>query len=178
MSLISALFAKKNRVKVVKEKRLSFSEWYGLAEKTISERLYATPDQRLWMAFPDDYSSDNDPMLADVMSKLETGLLKTGAEKFRSRWNCGIENADITEMRIAWNEFFMTIKSAWLLIDRIRFPEYLSNRFEEQLIDAIEQIQLNIEKTTKDAVNETGSGLYADAYYMVIKHRLSEVWST
>lgn len=178
MSLLSALLGKKTRIKVVQEKRLSFGEWYCLAEKTVSERSYAAPDRQLWTAFPDDYSTDNDPMLADVMGKLETGLLRSGAERFKVRWNNGIENADITEMRVAWNDLFMTVKSAWLLIDRIRFPKYLSDQLEKQLIGAIEQIQLNLEKTTKDAANETESGLYADAYYMVSKRRLSDIWST
>lgn len=178
MISFSKFFKKKDTVVLVEEARLSFSEWYRLAQETVDKGSYHNLDMRLWESFPDDYSSESDQLLADVMGKLETGFLKDSMTRFTNRWNRGIENADITEMRIAWSDITMSTQKAWSLIDRKRFPENLSSELDKQLTEIIGNIQNSIEKTTKKAADETLSPILKDAYYMVVKQRLSNIWST
>lgn len=160
-----------------KDEGISFSEWYRLAAETVDRGSFEDLDSRLWESFPDNYSSDNDPLLADVMSKLETGFLQYSVKRFTNRWNHGIENADITEMRLAWSDMTIAAERAWSLIDREHFPGYLSNDLDKQLIGTIGSIQDNIEITTKKAADETMSPILRNAYYMVVKQRLSNIWS-
>lgn len=170
---------KKNVASVqMEDTRLSFSEWYRLAQETVEKGSFHDLDMRLWDSFPDDYSSENDPLLADVMGKLETGFLKYSITRFTNRWNRGINNADITEMRIAWSDMTLSAQKAWLLIDRKRFPEYLRGDLDKQLIVTIENIQNSIESTTRKTADETMSPILKDAYYMVVKQRLNTIWST
>ena len=178
MISIPKLFKKKAAAVPVEDTRMSFSEWYRLAQEAVEKGSFHDLDTRLWESFPDDYSSENDPLLADVMGKLETGLLKDSATRFTNRWNRGIENADITEMRIAWSDMTLSAKKAWTLVDRKRFPEYLSSELDKQLTGTIGNIQSSIESTTKKAADETMSPILRDAYYMVVKQRLSNIWST
>ncbi len=170
---------KKKVVAVQREDtRLSFSEWYRLAQETVEKGSFHDLDMRLWESFPDDYSSENDPLLADIMGKLETGFLKDSITRFTNRWNRGINNSDITEMRIAWSDMTLSAQKAWLMIDRKRFPEYLRGDLDKQLIVTIGNIQNNIESTTRKAADETMSPILRDAYYMVVRQRLNTIWST
>lgn len=171
-------FKKKKPVVPAEDTRLSFSEWYRLAQEAVEKDSFHDLDVRLWEAFPDDYSSENDPLLADVMGKLETGYLKDSITRFTNRWNRGIENADITEMRVAWSDMTMSAEKAWSLVDRKRFPEYLSSELDKQLTGTIGNIQNSIESTTRKAADEMMSPILRDAYYMVVKQRLSNIWST
>lgn len=172
------IFKKKVAAVQLEDTRLSFSEWYRLALDTVENGRFHDLDTRLWESFPDDYSSENDPLLADVMGKLETGFLKDSITRFTNRWNRGINNADITEMRIAWSDMTLSAQKAWILIDRKRFPEYLRGDLDKQLIVTIGNIQNNIESTTRKAADETMSPILRDAYYMVVKQRLNTIWST
>ena len=172
------LFKKKAAVVQEEDARLSFSEWYRLAQEAVENGSFHDLDMRLWESFPDDYSSENDPLLADVMGKLETGFLKDSMTRFTNRWNRGIENADITEMRVAWSDITISTQKAWSLVDRKRFPENLSSELDKQLTGTIGTIQNSIESTTKKAADETLSPILRDAYYMVVKQRLSNIWST
>lgn len=178
MFSLQKIFKRKAAPVPVEDTRLSFSEWYRLAQEAVENGSFHDLDTRLWDSFPDDYSSENDPLLADVMGKLETGFLKDSITRFTNRWNRGIENADVTEMRIAWSDMMMSAQKAWMLVDRKRFPEYLSSDLDKQLTGTIGNIQTSIESTTKKAADETMSPVLMDAYYLVVKRRLSTIWST
>ena len=172
------LFKKKAAPVPKEDTRISFSEWYRMAQEAVEKGSFHDLDTKLWESFPDDYSSENDPLLADVMVKLETGFLKEALTGFTNRWNRGMENADITEMRAAWSDMTVSAEKAWTLVDRKRFPEYLRSALDKQLTETIGNIQSNIESTTKKAADETMSPVLRDAYYMVVKQRLSNIWST
>lgn len=165
-------FFKKNKNKEAEKFTGSFSEWHKLVEDIVGNQYEVIPFDRIIEEFPDNYSSEYDPLLADAVGKLETYALKKTINSFNRVWNRGITENDITCVKRAWLGFRNALQECLFFRKCVGFPEDIAKQVENQVVETAESIQASCEKYIRRAEDESGSEFMKDIYYMIRRDKL------
>lgn len=165
-------YFKKRKKKDADIPKSSFSDWHKLVEEVIGNRYENIPFDRIIEEFPNNYSSEYDPLLADAMGKLETYALKKIINNFNRVWNRGITENDITCVKRAWLKFRDSLQECLFFRECEGFPEDIAKQVEKQVADTAASIQASCEKYIKRAEDESGSQFMKDIYYMIRRDKL------
>ena len=150
----------------------SFSEWRNYIDSVLKSSYESIHFDVIRDMFPEDYSIEYNPILADSIEKLETFALKKIINLFNNKWKRGIEENDITLVYSAWNELDVSLKECLFYKGIESFPTEISEQLDEQVFKVGNDIQHTCEKSIKQAESECESVFLRDLYYLIRKNRL------
>ena len=151
-----------------------FHDWKIMVEEIIQKNGKNLPEE-LWISFPTDYSEVNDPILGDLMEKLEEQHLNHSIRHFSYCWSRGIQDSDISMIKAAWLGLDEDLNNSLFFHKCIGFPIGIADQIQKQIQDIAGKLQKECEKEIRLAENKTCSSFLKDIYYLTQKHKLLQI---